>query len=139
MWHADSYNEAQTASMRDWNFDEKLEFKAYLANRLMCWPVVQLPYKLSFELDYVFPKYKMLIMMHPKIHLLPIEKRPTAKCKIIGRIMRKEGWLVLDTDWNEYSNFSTSEERDEHYRSWLAAHRDKQREAGVVSSEHLYP
>ena len=66
-------------------------------------------------------------------------KEVNAKQKLAGKLMKYEGWEMLDVS-QEFSDGMSLQDRDIFYRTWLKAAKVKQIEKGFLPAEDpVYP
>lgn len=91
---------------------------------MFVWPIVNITYHNLYQLHYVFPKYKIAIQYHLKESCLPFSLRATARQKLPSKLMKYDGWKILDMTSDEFTEFD-SVDRDAYMRQWITTARDE--------------
>lgn len=134
-WHAESYNSTNDADFFGLNTKERKDFKAYLCNRMLVLPMVNLTMHNLIVLNFVFPKYKIALQYFENHKTLSETKKASARQKLGSKIMRYQGWKVLDVTEEGFHGMGY---RDQFFKDWIATARDEQIVAGVIDKKDTY-
>lgn len=134
-WYAEAYNSTADSDFYGLKSIERQEFKAYLCNRLVVLPIVNLTMHNLIVLNFVFPKYKIAMQYFENHKTLSETGYATARQKLGSKLMRYEGWKVLDVTQNGFHGMGY---RDQFFKDWLSTARDDQITSGVIPKEETY-
>jgi len=95
-WYAERYFNALRLENYFIHEEEYHEFKCFLNARLFVYPIPFMTFHNLFMMHFVFNEHKIAINYHLKKLLPPFQYEPTEMQKLGGKIMKLQGWEVLD-------------------------------------------
>lgn len=87
-----------------------------------------------FLMHFVFPQQKIAINYHLQ-KFLPNERldKPTEMQKLSAKVLKTEGWEVLDLSEKEFKNW-TYDQRINNIKGWLKEAKERQIKKGIMEA-----
>ena len=111
-----------------------MEIKAYLNQKILVYPIFFMTLHNLLNMHFVFDDQKICIQYHLKDWGMPFTKQPSEKQKLTSKLLRYEGWEVLDLSQVDFKNWET-EERLTNIKEWLLPAKSKQVERGLIKDK----
>ncbi len=102
-----------------------MEFKGFLNSRCFLYPIPFITHHNLFILHNCFPNHKIAINYHLEKFIPSEKKDPTEMQKLSQKVMKWEGWEILDLSEKEFKDW-TYHERIENIVGWVKAAKDRQ-------------
>lgn len=99
------------------------DFKAFLTGHCNVYPTPFMTVHNLFTMHYVFYEQKIAIQFHLDKLAKP-DKKASEMQKLPGKLLKLEGWEVLDLTENEFKNW-TYDQRVSQVQGWLRAAKEK--------------
>uniref|UniRef100_A0A7S3IRH5 Uncharacterized protein n=1 Tax=Strombidium inclinatum TaxID=197538 RepID=A0A7S3IRH5_9SPIT len=108
--------------------------KCFLNQKVMVFPVVFQTFNNLMNMNFIFNDEKLIIQYHPEFKCRRSNGMPSAMQKLPSKLMRYEGWEVLDLAEKEFNNWNR-DDKINNVKGWLLEARAKQAEKGVCPKE----
>lgn len=132
-WYAERHFNAVQVDGEPIKRDKYLQFKAFLNQKCLVFPICYMTQHNLFNLHYVFWDQKIAIQYHVEEQVCTQTKQPSEKQKLTTQLLGYEDWEILDLaevdfkDWGQY-------EKIEEIKGWLKAAEQRQIEKGVCTA-----
>jgi hypothetical protein len=100
---------------------EYLNFKGLLNGRLFLFPLNHVVYDNMFLVHYSWEHQKMGINLwldRDKVPKVNGTNRVNSQCLITSKLLKLEGWEILDVVWEDYMNLGNQNNRDKFLHDW---------------------
>ena len=115
-----------------YNSDQKYaDFKAFLTGRCLVYPIHFQTVHNLFTLHYVFNEPKIAINFHLEKFLKPENHKVSEMQKLSAKVLKHEGWEILDIGEKEFESW-TYYERVDNIKGWISAAKERQIEKGII-------
>jgi hypothetical protein len=124
-------------------FDKYPEFaslKAMLNGRLILFPVSHLVLENMFIVHNSWEHKKMGINVWLERDLVPKSSPPRVNRQALvhSKILKYDGWEILDVNWEEFMNLGGQNQRDKFLHEWYYATCKKQEEKGIFKMNNKF-
>lgn len=133
-WYAERY--WSTFKQEDYLYSDQkyFNFKGFLNQHCLVYPIVFMTVHNMFLLHYVFNDQKIAINYHLNNFVIPDHDKASAMQQLPAKILKLEGWEILDLTEKEFNNW-TYQERVDNIKGWLRAAKAKQVEKGIMEAQ----
>mmetsp|Transcript_8571 Transcript_8571/g.14464 ORF Transcript_8571/g.14464 Transcript_8571/m.14464 type:complete len:98 (+) Transcript_8571:1896-2189(+) len=90
-----------------------------------------------FNLDFSFPDKKIAVQYHLKEQCRFFTQEPSELKKLTSKLMRYQGWEVLDLTEKQFNDWKTQEKTD-NLRGWLKEAKERQIQNGNIPPDIDY-
>ena len=134
-WHAERYFNVHKLEEYIERDSEYYNFKGFLNAKCFVYPISFIAQNNLFLLHYVFPEQKIAINFHLE-KFVPTERltKPTEMQKLAAKVLKHEGWEILDLAQKEFKNW-TYDERINNIKGWLKEAKEKQIKKGIIEAK----
>jgi hypothetical protein len=147
-WDLSEYIEKGYYADRYWNaaqldnyllYDTQyMEFKGFLNQRCLVYPIAFMTLHNTFNLHYVFYEQKIAINYHLRSMCRPFTRQPSELQKLPQKILKLWGWEILDLSEEDFREWKTQEKVD-NVKGWLKEAKQRQVEKGLIEAEWKPP
>jgi len=95
-------------------------FKSFLNAKCLVYPICFMAVNNLFMLNYVFNEQKIAINFHLEKFTMPFRKDASELQKLSAKILKYDGWEILDLTEKEYNDW-THDEKINNIKGWLKA------------------
>lgn len=92
--------------------------------KILVYPVYFMTLHNLMNMNYVFWDQKICIQYHIMDQCLPFTKQPSEMQKLTSKLLRYEGWEVLDLSQKDFKNWEKNE-KVSNLKEWLLAAKAK--------------
>jgi hypothetical protein len=133
-WYAEKY--FTVVKQEDYlEMDSKYyDMKSFLNARCLLYPITFMTVNNLFLLHYVFNDLKIAINFHVDRFTMPFRTDASEMQKLPAKVMKCEGWEILDLTEREFNNW-TYDERINNIKGWLREARDRQIKKGIIPAK----
>jgi hypothetical protein len=112
---------------------EYSNLKAMVNGRLILFPLTHFVYKNLFMMHLCFEKRKIGVNMWIDRHKISKSSpvRVNQQCYVHSKMLKYEGWEVLDIIYEDFVNMGTQQDRDKFLHDWYHTASRKQEQKGV--------
>jgi len=134
-WHSERYFNAYKLEEYIEKNTEYYNFKSFLNVKCFVYPISFMTVHNLFLLHYVFNEQKIAINFHLQ-KLMPTERpdKPTEMQKLASKVLKNEGWEILDLSEKEFRNW-TYDERISNVKGWLKEAKERQIKKGIIDAK----
>jgi hypothetical protein len=114
---------------------EYINFKGLLNGRLFLFPLSHVVYDNMFMVHYSWEHQKMginLWLERDKIPKVNGANRVNSQCIVHSKLMKYQGWEILDVIWEDFINLGNQTQRDKFLHEWYKTSSDLQEKKGIV-------
>lgn len=100
---------------------EYLNFKGLLNGRLFLFPLEHVVYDNMFLVHYTWEHAKIginLWLERDKVPKVNGANRINGKCLVTSKLLKHQGWEILDVVWEDYINLGNQNKRDKFLHDW---------------------
>jgi len=130
-WYAEQYfNQVQLDDYLTSDF-KYFEMKCFLNQKCLVYPIVFMTEHNLFNLHYVFYDQKIAINYHLEKMCRPFVKQPSELQKLPAKLLKHEGWEVLDLSEHDFKNWK-HDEKIANVKGWLKEAKERQIAKGIT-------
>ena len=114
---------------------EYLNFKGLINGRLMLFPLGHVVFDNMFLVHNSWEHQKMginLWLNRDQIPKVNGANRVNRQCNLHSKLLKYQGWEILDVIWEDYMSLGTQEKRDKFIYDWYHSTSLKQEKKGIV-------
>ena len=134
-WHAERYFNVHKLEGYIEKDNDYYNFKSFLNAKCFVYPISFMTMHNLFMMHYVFNDQKIAINFHLE-KLTPTERlnKPTEMQKLSAKVLKTEGWEILDLSQKEFKNW-TYDERINNIKGWLKEAKERQIKKGIIEAK----
>jgi len=110
--------------------------KSFLNQKCLVYPIAFMTLENLFNLHYVFYDQKIAIQYHLTKMCPPFTKQPSEMQKLPSKLLRSQGWEILDLSEEQFKDWQRDEKVSE-VKGWLTEAKQRQIEKGVTTDYQI--